>query len=138
MRKPTHHGIEHHHFAGANMSPIHRRNTQSGIQSEKIKPLDLIKEEIAIMKKVNHVNLVSLLEVLDNPDEDSLYMVLDYCKKGVVMKVGVEGLADPYDEATSRYWFRQMILGIEYRMFLCLKVAFIFLFIRTRSHRRKY
>ena len=67
------------------------------------------------MKKLNHTNLVSLLEVLDDPDEDSLYMVMDYCKKGVVMKIGIENLADPYDEATSRYWFRQMILGIEYR-----------------------
>ena len=70
------------------------------------------------MKKLNHANLVSLLEVLDDPDEDSLYMVMDYCKKGVVMKIGIENPADPYDETTSRYWFRQMILGIEYRMSL--------------------
>ena len=67
------------------------------------------------MKKVNHVNLVHLLEVLDDPDEDSLYMVVDYCKKGVVMKVELDGRVDPYDEPTCRFWFKQMILGIEYR-----------------------
>lgn len=76
--------------------------------------LSLIKEEIAIMKKLDHHNLVSLIEVLDDPQEDSLYMVLEMCKKGVVMKVGLEERATPYEEETCRCWFRDMILGIEY------------------------
>ena len=76
--------------------------------------LYLIKEEIAIMKKLNHQNLVSLIEVLDDPSEDSLYMVLEYCKKGVIMKVGVDEKADPYDDDDCRCWFRDLILGIEY------------------------
>lgn len=67
------------------------------------------------MKKLNHPNLVSLLEVLDDPDEDSLYMVLEMCKKGVVMKVGLGERADPYDNESCRCWFRDLILGIEYR-----------------------
>ncbi|KAF1812042.1 kinase-like protein [Eremomyces bilateralis CBS 781.70] len=76
--------------------------------------LDLIREEIAIMKKLNHHNLVSLVEVLDAPEEDSLYMVMEMCKKGVVMQVGLDEVADPYDSETCRCWFRDMILGIEY------------------------
>jgi [calcium/calmodulin-dependent protein kinase] kinase len=74
----------------------------------------LIKEEIAIMKKLNHPNLVRLIEVLDDPAEDSLYMVLEMCKKGVIMKVGLGEQADPYDEESCRCWFRDLILGIEY------------------------
>jgi [calcium/calmodulin-dependent protein kinase] kinase len=74
----------------------------------------LIKEEIAIMKKLNHHNLVSLIEVLDDPTEDSLYMVMEMCKKGVIMKVGLEERADPYDDEHCRCWFRDLILGIEY------------------------
>ena len=66
------------------------------------------------MKKLNHDNLVSLIEVLDDPNEDSLYMVLEMCQKGVIMKVGVDEKADPYDEELCRYWFRDLILGIEY------------------------
>jgi [calcium/calmodulin-dependent protein kinase] kinase len=76
----------------------------------------LIKEEIAIMKKLNHPNLVSLIEVLDDPEEDSLYMVMEMCKKGVVMQVGLEERADPYSEEQCRCWLRDMILGLEYRM----------------------
>ena len=66
------------------------------------------------MKKLNHPNLVSLLEVLDDPAEDSLYMVLEMCKKGVIMKVGMNEVADPYDPESCRCWFRDLILGIEY------------------------
>ncbi|TDZ87628.1 Calcium/calmodulin-dependent protein kinase kinase cmkC [Colletotrichum sidae] len=76
--------------------------------------LFFIKEEIAIMKKLNHPNLVQLIEVLDDPEEDSLYMVLEMCKKGVVMKVGLGEKATPYAEDSCRYWFRDLILGIEY------------------------
>lgn len=76
--------------------------------------LYLIREEIAIMKKLNHPNLVSLIEVLDDPEEDSLYMVLEMCKKGVIMKVGLDDVADPYPEELCRHWFRDLLLGIEY------------------------
>jgi [calcium/calmodulin-dependent protein kinase] kinase len=76
--------------------------------------LYFIKEEIAIMKKLHHNNLVSLVEVLDDPTQDSLYMVMEMCKKGVVMKVTLEERADPYDDERCRCWFRDLILGIEY------------------------
>lgn len=67
------------------------------------------------MKKLNHPNVVGLIEVLDDPEEDSLYMVLEMCKKGVVMNVGLDNPADPYDDETCRSYFRDMCLGLEYR-----------------------
>ncbi|KAK1773603.1 kinase-like domain-containing protein [Copromyces sp. CBS 386.78] len=76
--------------------------------------LFLIREEIAIMKKLNHPNLVQLYEVLDDPEDDSLYMVLEMCKKGVVMKMGIHGSVEPLPEEQCRFWFRDLILGIEY------------------------
>ncbi|EMC97172.1 hypothetical protein BAUCODRAFT_69308 [Baudoinia panamericana UAMH 10762] len=95
-------------------SPLHRQSTDQLQRADTAGSLDLIKEEIAIMKKLNHNNLVNLIEVLDDPQEDSLYMVLEYCKKGVVMKVGLDERAEPYEEEACRCWFRDMILGIEY------------------------
>jgi calcium/calmodulin-dependent protein kinase kinase 2 len=76
--------------------------------------IDLIKEEIAIMKKLNHPNLCALIEVLDDPREDSLYMVMEMCKKGIIMKVGLDQRSDPYSDECCRCWFRDLILGIEY------------------------
>ena len=66
------------------------------------------------MKKLHHNNLVSLFEVLDDPTEDSLYMVMEMSKKGVVMKVSLEERADPYDDERCRCRLRDLILGIEY------------------------
>lgn len=71
-------------------------------------------EEIAILKKLDHENVACLIEVLDDPEGDSLYMVLEMCEKGVVMKVGLDQIAVPYSEEQCRLWFRDMILGIEY------------------------
>lgn len=77
-------------------------------------PLYLIRQEIAIMKKLHHRNLVELYEVMDDPAEDSLYIVMERCRKGVAMKVGFGQHADPYDEERCRLWFRDLILGIGY------------------------
>ncbi|RFU77658.1 camkk meta kinase [Trichoderma arundinaceum] len=87
----------------------------SGLRdSEKNDALFYIREEIAIMKKLNHPNLAQLIEVLDDPDEDSLYIVMEMCKKGVIMKVGLGEQAVPYPDEECRFWFRDLILGIEY------------------------
>ena len=97
-------------------SPLHRREPSQIADGNGEPPssIDLIKEEIAIMKKLDHPNLVSLLEVLDDPSEDSLYMVMELCKKGVAMKVGLQEKADPYPEDVCRHWFRDLLLAIEY------------------------
>jgi [calcium/calmodulin-dependent protein kinase] kinase len=44
------------------------------IQNELADSLYLVRGEIAIMKKLNHENVVKLVEVLDDPKGDSLYM----------------------------------------------------------------
>ena len=36
--------------------------------------LDSVKREIAIMKKLIHPNVIQLYEVIENPDNDKLYM----------------------------------------------------------------
>lgn len=37
-------------------------------------PLDLVRGEVAILKKLHHSNVVKLYEVLDDPNDDSIYM----------------------------------------------------------------
>ncbi len=37
-------------------------------------PLQKVYREIAILKKLDHPNVVKLYEVLDDPEEDNLYM----------------------------------------------------------------
>uniref|UniRef100_H9GCF2 calcium/calmodulin-dependent protein kinase n=1 Tax=Anolis carolinensis TaxID=28377 RepID=H9GCF2_ANOCA len=74
-------------------------------------PLDRIYQEIAILKKLDHVNVVKLIEVLDDPAEDNLYMVFDLLRKGPVMEVPTD---TPFTEEQARLYFRDIVLGIEY------------------------
>ncbi|KAF2766689.1 Pkinase-domain-containing protein [Teratosphaeria nubilosa] len=115
LRKPNQQRRPGHLAAGLGFnSPLHRLSSSDKLDQDANNSLFLIKEEIAVMKKLDHSNLVSLIEVLDDPQEDSLYMVLEYCKKGVVMKVGLDERAEPYEDEQCRCWFRDMILGLEY------------------------
>ncbi|KAI0386217.1 Pkinase-domain-containing protein [Hypomontagnella monticulosa] len=99
---------------GQGLWMAHKKQLSHHEVAESKDALYLIREEIAIMKKLNHPNLVQLIEVLDDPENDSLYMVLEMCKKGVIMKVGLDEQADPYPDEQCRLWFRDLILGIEY------------------------
>ncbi|KAG0040574.1 hypothetical protein BGZ82_001483 [Podila clonocystis] len=79
-------------------------------------PLDLIRGEIAILKKLNHVNIVKLYEVLDVATEDSMYMVMELCKRGVLTEVSLaaDKTGEIFADDECRDVFQQMVLGIEY------------------------
>uniref|UniRef100_A0A8C5WCE2 calcium/calmodulin-dependent protein kinase n=1 Tax=Leptobrachium leishanense TaxID=445787 RepID=A0A8C5WCE2_9ANUR len=91
--------------------PPRGSKTASGDQSKKMAPLDRVYQEIAILKKLDHINIVRLVEVLDDPAEDHLYMVFDLLRKGPVMEVPSD---QPFSEDQARLYFRDIVLGIEY------------------------
>ncbi|XP_034235814.1 calcium/calmodulin-dependent protein kinase kinase 2 isoform X2 [Thrips palmi] len=74
-------------------------------------PLDRIYREIAILKKLDHPNVVKLVEVLDDPEEDHLYLVFELLERGEVLHVPTD---TPLSEAQARQYFRDVVMGIEY------------------------
>uniref|UniRef100_A0A3P8VY47 calcium/calmodulin-dependent protein kinase n=1 Tax=Cynoglossus semilaevis TaxID=244447 RepID=A0A3P8VY47_CYNSE len=76
-----------------------------GEQPKILGPLERVYQEIAILKKLDHVNIVKLVEVLDDPTEDNLHM------GSPVMEVPTD---KTLSEEQSRLYFRDVILGIEY------------------------
>ncbi|XP_074643752.1 calcium/calmodulin-dependent protein kinase kinase 1-like [Tubulanus polymorphus] len=74
-------------------------------------PLDRVYREIAILKKLDHPNIVRLVEVLNDPEQDNLYMTFDLVEQGPVLEVPTES---PLTEEQSWSYFRDMVLGIEY------------------------
>ncbi|XP_033030163.1 calcium/calmodulin-dependent protein kinase kinase 2 isoform X5 [Lacerta agilis] len=74
-------------------------------------PIEQVYQEIAILKKLDHPNVVKLVEVLDDPSEDHLYMVFELVKKGPVMEVPN---LKPLTEDQARFYFQDLIKGIEY------------------------
>uniref|UniRef100_A0A2K5RGV3 calcium/calmodulin-dependent protein kinase n=1 Tax=Cebus imitator TaxID=2715852 RepID=A0A2K5RGV3_CEBIM len=57
-----------------------------GGPAKQLLPLERVYQEIAILKKLDHVNVVKLIEVLDDPAEDNLYLVFDLLRKGARIK----------------------------------------------------
>lgn len=76
-----------------------------------VTPLEKVYREIAILKKLDHPNVVRLVEVLDDPDKDNLYMAFELVEKGEVMEVPTD---KPLSEDQAWSYFRDVILGIEY------------------------
>ncbi|XP_075999445.1 calcium/calmodulin-dependent protein kinase kinase 2 isoform X2 [Genypterus blacodes] len=74
-------------------------------------PLERVYQEIAILKKLDHSNVVKLVEVLDDPSEDHLYMVFELVKQGAVMEVPTD---KPFGEDQARFYFQDLLRGIEY------------------------
>lgn len=78
-------------------------------------PLQRVYREIAVLKKLDHPNVVKLVEVLDDPVEDHLYMVFELLEHGQVLEVPTD---KPLSEEEAWTYFRDVILGIEYREYI--------------------
>ncbi|OWR54840.1 Calcium/calmodulin-dependent protein kinase kinase [Danaus plexippus plexippus] len=77
-------------------------------------PLQRIYREIAVLKKLDHPNVVKLVEVLDDPAEDQLYLVFQLLEGGPVIDIPTD---NPHSEELARKYFRDIVLGVEYLHF---------------------
>lgn len=74
-------------------------------------PLDRVYREIAVLKKLDHPNVVKLVEVLDDPLEDSLYLVFELVELGEILSIPA---TKPLTEERSWSIFRDAVQGLEY------------------------
>lgn len=56
------------------------------LNAERTTALDDVMKEIRIMAKLNHPNVVKLVEVINDPEHEKLYMVMEFCKQGALMR----------------------------------------------------
>lgn len=80
-------------------------------------PLDRVYREIAVLKKLDHPNIVKLIEVLDDPLEDSLYLVFELVQQGEVLSIPT---TKPLSEERSWSVFRDSLLGLEYCKYILM------------------
>lgn len=72
-----------------------------------------IRSEIAIMKKCNHLHVVELHEVIDDRQNDAIYMVIEYLGGGEVRFTNGDNKPILTVEQSRRI-IRDAILGLEY------------------------
>lgn len=70
-----------------------------------------VRREIQIMKKVRHPNVVKLVEVLDQPNDDAIYLVMEY-----VGRYSVQTKLKRKTITPGQKWsyFRDAVLGLYY------------------------
>eukprot|EP00118_Oscarella_pearsei_P004204 m.17543 g.17543 ORF g.17543 m.17543 type:complete len:482 (+) comp27514_c0_seq3:132-1577(+) len=77
-------------------------------------PTQMLQREIAILKKLNHPNVVGLVEVLDDETHDELYLVFELVERGPVMEVPTK---ETFSEERARHYVIDTLLGMEYLHF---------------------
>ncbi|ETW09048.1 CAMKK/CAMKK-META protein kinase [Aphanomyces invadans] len=75
---------------------------------------DALRREVAIMKKLDHRNVVRLVEVIDDPSSQKVYLVQEYVEKGNLAEVA--GGA-PLAEEVARKYLRDLLCGLQYLHF---------------------
>ncbi|CAD8204273.1 unnamed protein product [Paramecium pentaurelia] len=85
-----------------------RKKLKLKLLSSKLDAYSLLDKEIAIMKKVGHENIVQLYEVIENPNNDKLYLVLEYMDGPQLLSIK--------NKSIEIIWklFRDFMLGLEY------------------------
>lgn len=73
-----------------------------------------VRREIAIMKKLRHDNVVRLYEVIDDPGENMIYLVMKYCSNGPIVKVRPDFTCDTLPLPVAKALLRQLVSGLHY------------------------
>ncbi|KAI0649052.1 kinase-like domain-containing protein [Trametes meyenii] len=99
------------------MNKLRRRNLPRASNTPLVDQLGStehkIRKEIAIMKKLNHPHVVRLLEVIDDPLNDKIYMVMEYLGGGEIKwRTRSDNPLLRVDQ--TRRICRDVILGLEY------------------------
>ncbi|KAI9996676.1 hypothetical protein PInf_014418 [Phytophthora infestans] len=75
---------------------------------------DVLRREVAIMKKLNHRNVVRLVEVIDDPNSQKMYLVQEYVQHSLMEEVTQ---ARRLSEPVARKYMRDLLSGLQYLHF---------------------
>jgi serine/threonine protein kinase len=66
---------------------------------------------MAIMKKLDHPNIIKLFEIIDDPNDSKLYLITEFVKNGsLAARIRKRDLT----ENQMRHIFRELITALEY------------------------
>eukprot|EP01086_Lenisia_limosa_P003901 TRINITY_DN18675_c0_g1_i1.p1 TRINITY_DN18675_c0_g1~~TRINITY_DN18675_c0_g1_i1.p1 ORF type:complete len:513 (+),score=98.43 TRINITY_DN18675_c0_g1_i1:153-1691(+) len=74
--------------------------------------MDDVKREIAILKKLNHPNVLNLTEAIDNTSDDKLHIVMEFMSGGPI--TDGEATSEVFNEEKCREYIWDVISGLAY------------------------
>ena len=96
------------------MLPLSHFTSLSGMEVRRIDAelLDDLRNEIALLKLVDHPNVIKLLEFYE--DSQNIYLILELCEGGELFDRLHEQAGSHYDEAQAARLMYQMVAAIAY------------------------
>jgi len=86
-----------------------------GLAAARLRKARQIEQEIAVMRQCRHRNIVALHEVIDDPDHDTMFLVLDYIDRGPIGSVRPDGTCTTeFDIFDLTRYARQISAGLVY------------------------
>jgi len=96
--------------------PLPSHSQSTGVNN----PMDGVMREIAVLKKLDHPNVVKLFEVIDPPGSQYMMLVMEYMEKGAVMETKGQSGFSTFPEAVALDYFRQVCAGLDYLHYNCV------------------
>jgi serine/threonine protein kinase len=81
---------------------VHKAGTQQTA-------MDAVRTEIAILKALNHPNVIKMYALIDDPDETKLYLIMEFLEGGQLFQVNADGAPS---EPMERERLKKHIVGI--------------------------
>ncbi|RNF25860.1 protein kinase [Trypanosoma conorhini] len=94
--------------------PKVRDNQLAFYKDASAKQAEALQREIEVMKRLQHENIVTLYEVIDDPAAEKLYLVMQYIDNGTIAVVGPDGRCPKMAPETLLLYARQILAGLEY------------------------
>jgi serine/threonine protein kinase len=107
------------------MKILDKESLKKTKQGKDLTALDLVYKEINILKELKHPNVVKLFEVIDDENEEKLYLIMEYMSEGIAFDSNEKKL---YSEVEAKKYFLDMLLGMEYSIYffnIFLKVHYM-------------
>ena len=79
----------------------------------KINPEHIV-QEVAIMKKLRHPNIVRLYECIDDPEAEMVYLVMQYVDNGPLLKFDEEMHCTPFPITAVQKIVKQLVSAVGY------------------------
>jgi serine/threonine protein kinase len=70
--------------------------------------------EVAIMKNLTHKHIVGIHEYIDDPEADSVYLVMQYIPDGPIARMSDEGKCAPLTLNTVAHYAKQLASALDY------------------------
>jgi len=76
---------------------------------------DDVMREIAIMERLDHPNVIKIHEVINDPSDNKIHIIMEYAEGGPLFKgEDAEAYHREMDDHTIRNYFSQMVNGLQY------------------------